>query len=242
MKENNNKPVTPADILRIAGVAEPKRKIAIGETRKVGPWTIRFDPPPIPHRCFDWQYVHDDYDGAPDSRDNRHGECASFEACLGEIIELQADEITDLKKMSSEGAEERKAMTEEPKEKRCEFVGERRGAIERCNYIASDWSSGRALCGRHKNWRPLEAVAKSENDEIREHLIKAANRLSSKPVSPDGRLVDYLDWITSRYGEMLDQLFNHCPIGECSECAKIVCPHGDPFHLHHDGCPACAVK
>lgn len=27
--------------------------------------------------------------------------------------------------------------------------------------------------------------------------------------------------------------------GECSVCAAICCPHGEPFHFHHDGCPAC---
>lgn len=75
--------------------------------------------------------------------------------------------------------------------------------------------------------------------EIREHLIKFANRLSPTPVAEDGRLVDYLAWITERYETMLDGLLNHCPVSECSECAKIVCPHGEPFHLHHDGCPAC---
>lgn len=94
----NGKEVTPADILRIAGVAEPKRKITIGETRKVGPWTITFDPPPIPNRCFDWQYRHDDYDGADDSLDNRHGHCATFEECLGEIIEFKAEQCAELEK------------------------------------------------------------------------------------------------------------------------------------------------
>lgn len=97
-------------------------------------------------------------------------------------------------------------------------------------------------CGEPQELVTLDEFLKKESElaEIREHLIRAATQLSSGPVAKDGRLVDYLDWITSRYGEMLDQLLNHCPIGECSECAKIVCPHGDPFHLHHDGCPACA--
>ena len=30
-----------------------------------------------------------------------------------------------------------------------------------------------------------------------------------------------------------------CPIGECVECGERDCPHGEPLHYHHDGCPAC---
>lgn len=40
---------------------------------------------------------------------------------------------------------------------------------------------------------------------------------------------------------MIDQLLNHCNDAECSECAKIVCPHQDDMHFHHDGCPSCYV-
>lgn len=39
----------------------------------------------------------------------------------------------------------------------------------------------------------------------------------------------------------IDKLLNHCDKegGECSECAKIICPHEDTLHFHHDGCPSC---
>lgn len=37
----------------------------------------------------------------------------------------------------------------------------------------------------------------------------------------------------------LDSVLGQCPDAECSECAKIICPHGEPLHFHHDGCPAC---
>lgn len=41
--------------------------------------------------------------------------------------------------------------------------------------------------------------------------------------------------------EKLDALLNHCKLegGECSVCAEIICPHEDPMHFHHDGCPSC---
>lgn len=43
-----------------------------------------------------------------------------------------------------------------------------------------------------------------------------------------------------RLVKMVDALLAHCPDAECSECAKVVCPHGEPLHFHHDGCPACS--
>jgi len=26
---------------------------------------------------------------------------------------------------------------------------------------------------------------------------------------------------------------------ECTRCGELDCPHGEPLHWHHDGCPAC---
>jgi len=30
-----------------------------------------------------------------------------------------------------------------------------------------------------------------------------------------------------------------CPDQECPVCGIRSCPHGDPMHFHHDGCPSC---
>lgn len=38
-----------------------------------------------------WEYVHEDYDGAPDAGDNRCGHGASVDACIAEIQEWEAD-------------------------------------------------------------------------------------------------------------------------------------------------------
>jgi hypothetical protein len=51
-------------------------------------WHVQYDPKPIPDRRFDWGYVHEDYDGAPDSGDTRCGACPSVKACIDEINEL----------------------------------------------------------------------------------------------------------------------------------------------------------
>ena len=38
-----------------------------------------------------------------------------------------------------------------------------------------------------------------------------------------------------------DRLINSCPLhgGECMTCSVICCPHKEPLHFHHDGCPCC---
>ncbi len=43
---------------------------------------------------------------------------------------------------------------------------------------------------------------------------------------------------------MIDPLLNHCDKdgGECQVCSVIVCPHKEPLHFHHDGCPACETE
>jgi len=32
--------------------------------------------------------------------------------------------------------------------------------------------------------------------------------------------------------------FDECPEPECSICGIIACAYDEPFHFHHDGCPA----
>ena len=55
-------------------------------------YTIQYLPKPIPTRRYDWSYWHDDYDGAPDAFDHRHGDAASVEDCKREIDEIEAFE------------------------------------------------------------------------------------------------------------------------------------------------------
>lgn len=40
-------------------------------------------------------------------------------------------------------------------------------------------------------------------------------------------------------GTLTDSLLNECDDCECILCGAIVCPHNEPLHFHHDGCPAC---
>lgn len=52
----------------------------------------------------------------------------------------------------------------------------------------------------------------------------------------DRKATDY-----DRLASVVDALLNHCPDMECAECGVIMCPHKDPMHFHHDGCPSCAI-
>jgi hypothetical protein len=58
---------------------------------RYGKWRIYFDPPPIPSRACDWHFVHDDYDGAPDGNDRRHGDAPSVEDAKRQIDDIEAE-------------------------------------------------------------------------------------------------------------------------------------------------------
>ena len=45
--------------------------------------------------------------------------------------------------------------------------------------------------------------------------------------------------------DAIEALFQECmgrpeSDGECMVCGVILCPHHEPLHYHHDGCPACS--
>lgn len=54
-------------------------------------YTITFDPKPIPSRQFDYDFHHDDYDGAVDSTDHRCGSAGSAEDAKIEIDCIESD-------------------------------------------------------------------------------------------------------------------------------------------------------
>ncbi len=54
-------------------------------------FVITYDPPPIPTRAYDWQWMSDDYDGAPDSTDTRAGRSASLEEAKADVDEWWND-------------------------------------------------------------------------------------------------------------------------------------------------------
>lgn len=46
-----------------------------------------------PRRNFEWEFVHDDYDGPPDPR---CGYGQSLEDCIDQIMDLEDDDVRDL--------------------------------------------------------------------------------------------------------------------------------------------------
>jgi hypothetical protein len=63
---------------------------------KTGIWFIVYDQPPIPIRSSDWQFVHEDYDGAPNEpggppADNRCGTGPTMESCIERIKEIEEE-------------------------------------------------------------------------------------------------------------------------------------------------------
>ena len=62
---------------------------------KHGKWEIFYNPKPGPSRSHDFDFVHDDYDGAPidwdtASNDPRCGTASSIEDALARIAEIEA--------------------------------------------------------------------------------------------------------------------------------------------------------
>ena len=51
-------------------------------------YRIQYDPPPIPIRSCDYQFVHVDYDGPGD---HRHGAASSLEMAKAEIDSMHCD-------------------------------------------------------------------------------------------------------------------------------------------------------
>lgn len=52
-------------------------------------YTLSLDPKPIPDRSHDWDFSHEDFDGAPDSGDNRCGKARSLEDACRQIDDMQ---------------------------------------------------------------------------------------------------------------------------------------------------------
>ena len=50
-------------------------------------YLISFEPKPIPNRAYDWDYMHEDYDGAPDAEDGRCGNGGTLQSCKDQIDE-----------------------------------------------------------------------------------------------------------------------------------------------------------
>ncbi|API59552.1 hypothetical protein BSL82_09685 [Tardibacter chloracetimidivorans] len=61
------------------------------KSMRYGDWHIEYNPPPVPFRSADWQFWHDDFDGAEDACDNRYGHAGSIEDAMNDIDDM-ADE------------------------------------------------------------------------------------------------------------------------------------------------------
>lgn len=54
-------------------------------------YVVTYDPPPIPDRRWDWHFAHEQFDGAPDAGDRRHGDAASLTDAMHEIDSIEDD-------------------------------------------------------------------------------------------------------------------------------------------------------
>lgn len=52
-------------------------------------YQIYYHAKPIPDRRWDYDFVHEEYDGAPDAHDERHGNAGSIGECIDRIDEIE---------------------------------------------------------------------------------------------------------------------------------------------------------
>jgi hypothetical protein len=90
MTQESNKPVE-----MLAPTQEDQRYPLTGNGLAqwtYGPWRISYEPKPIPTTACDYDWWHDDFDGAPDAGDSRCGTAGSPEACIAAIHEWEDDQ------------------------------------------------------------------------------------------------------------------------------------------------------
>jgi len=103
------------------------------------------------------------------------------------------------------------------------------------------------LVRRLREW----AVSREDCNEAADEIdrltaeLAEAQRSANDMYAGQARLYAERDALRAALGlrtAQCDALLNHCDKdnGECGECGRIICPHKDPMHFHHDGCPSCS--
>ena len=64
----------------------------VGHGWQYGQWHIQPADWIRPHPSVDWDWWHDDYDGAEDANDHRCGSAADRDACIAAIHEWEDDQ------------------------------------------------------------------------------------------------------------------------------------------------------
>lgn len=81
------------------------------------------------------------------------------------------------------------------------------------------------------------------SDDLRRRMSDILSRVAValKGPNPKNGLHSWHDLgeVAEARAKQIDRLLAHCSDGECHTCGEIICPHGEPLHFHHDGCPAC---
>lgn len=110
--------------------------------------------------------------------------------------------------------------------------------IDNNNYIRliEEWR-------KRANLNPLQRLCSISEEPIpEENKDSLINNLTDENIKFRSQLTQANQTI-ARMEEMVDRLLAHCDKegGECCQCSTIVCPHKDPMHFHHDGCPSCSA-
>lgn len=96
--------------------------------------------------------------------------------------------------------------------------------------------------GCHFKWKPVDDAKYGLTEEpasepvvgttLFEHMV-----LGDGVVTLDTEIYKYTQMPTEELAKLHD--VEVCKVDECLVCGILTCPHKEPLHFHHDGCPAC---
>lgn len=175
------------------------------DARRYRGYTIRYNPPPIPSRGSDWEFVHDDYDGAPDEpggrpTDARAGTAGSLEEAKEMIDEIEealagegaprVDPVARMYDLSKKGP----SMTPEENEELGRLIGEH----GRPRFMANQGEAAmRKLAYVDKNGREFDGTVRGDGNDI--FYIEDPTYVDNGEPVPDDVIEE---WERDNWGEM----------------------------------------
>lgn len=108
---------------------------------------------------------------------------------------------------------------------------------ETWEYIGSNiWKTGNLKIGYKYNITDITLLDQIRRDAKKELLDEIMSKFRFDKIRKDEREKEKMF-----YQEIIKQVhpLNKCDDSECILCGIAHCPHAEPLHFHHDGCPAC---
>lgn len=115
--------------------------------------------------------------------------------------------------------------------------------MSECSRCGGSGSTGFEKCWECKGFGfvddPEPDYSEHDEEEPASTVCDFILALHAADVTPEFKAIHERIAAAHARHELHDELLNECPDPECIVCGEILCPHREPLHFHHDGCPAC---